>query len=333
MNNSQRIDRLHGARSIAVTGGAGLIGRALVSHLLTSTEWRVTVIDPFADEHMWKQTDRLTVVRELVSNVEAVQRAIAHHDGVVHLAASTRMTPDRDRRRRDIHAGLEPTAVVLDAMRRAGVRNLLFTSSSAVYGDLAYCACTENAGPLLPKSTYGAGKLAAEGWISAASQLDGLDSTILRLGTVVGRGIDRGLIKDVVTGLREHPKTLTVRGDGNQERTYISPGSLAKAMITIWRTGPHEGCDVYNVSGLGTISTREVVLRAASRLGLAAPRIVPGNGPRGWPGDVPVVKLALKKASALGWKPPRSEAAVDEAIAWLARLSLEELKRLRPLSR
>ena len=94
--------------------------------------------------------------------------------------------------------------------------------TGAVYGDLCLeVATSESAGPLMPVSTYAAGKIGSEALISAFAHLYGIKAWIFRFGNVIGARMTHGVIFDFIRNLRNNPDELLIRGDGMQEKNYF----------------------------------------------------------------------------------------------------------------
>lgn len=323
------VDHLKGAK-ILITGGLGFIGGHFARRLLTSDVLHVTIYDSrqrgLPDSLVNLEKDlRLTIVRDDLLNQETLTQHIQGKDFIIHLGANTNMRIGQENPNQDIESGFRATLNVLEAMRHTGVRNLLFSSSSAVYGPLAASAVSENQGPLLPISTYGAAKLTAEAWISSYCHLFELHARIFRFGNVIGNGMDHGLIYDVVEKLSDDPKEISILGDGTQGRSYILVDDCIEAILFVLNhSNLGKECNVFNISGTGVVTTIEVVKIVAEKLGLHDVEIKHHGMERGWSGDVPIVELALDKISALGWTPKPSKLAVLQAAQDLIRNKLNE---------
>jgi UDP-glucose 4-epimerase len=202
---------------------------------------------------------------------------------------------------------------VLEAMRRQYVRRFVFTSSSAVYGR-SEGGLTEDTGPLLPISNYGAMKLASEALISSAAEMFLANAIILRLPNVVGPRASHGLIFDLFSKLREAPPYLEVLGDGRQQKQYLHITELVDAMTFI--SGRcNEGLHLLNIGpdddGITVQQIAEMLLKNA---GTGIPVRYTG-GEQGWPGDVPRFRYSVRKLAKLGWSARMgSVEAVQRAI-------------------
>lgn len=150
---------------VAITGADGFLGRALSARL------------PGA-----RRTDLATL--DVRAPVPAA--AFAGCDAVVHLAALTGVAPSLDRADEYRATNAGGTAAVVAACVAAGVRRLVVTSSSSVYGECPAPA-VEDVAPLRPLSPYGASKVEAEGAVRAAAGT-GLECVVVRPFTVYGPG-------------------------------------------------------------------------------------------------------------------------------------------------
>ncbi len=309
-------------RHIFVTGGLGFIGSYFVRRCLQSDVARVTVYDcrPLTLRSRLEDISdtRLRIVHANLIDTAALNAQLPGHHLVVHLSANTNMQSGQQQPDQDFFNGFQATYNLLEAMRRADVKDLLFASSSAVYGMLAVRGVSESDGPLLPISTYGAGKLSAEGWISAYCHLFNLHAVIYRFGNVVGAKMDHGIIYDVVGKLLRNSRTIDILGNGMQGRTYILADDCVDAMLFVYdKMREQEHCAVVNISGRGVVTSFEIVRIVQRQLGLDNLTIKHQGTSQGWRGDVPVVALDLSKAQSLGWQPPDSHAAVEQAARWL----------------
>ena len=152
-----------------VTGGAGFIGSHLVDALVARGE-AVRVLDnlssgrlEFLEGHAKDQVE--IVVCDLLDQTQ-VRDAMRGIQVVHHLAANPDIRLGIEVTDTDLKQGTLATYNVLEAMRMAGVSNISFSSSSAVYGEAEEMPTSERYGPTLPISLYGASKLASEGLIT-----------------------------------------------------------------------------------------------------------------------------------------------------------------------
>ncbi|HJQ93631.1 MAG TPA: NAD-dependent epimerase/dehydratase family protein, partial [Candidatus Thermoplasmatota archaeon] len=215
------------------------------------------------------------------------------------------------------------TFQVLEAMRRHGVRHLVFTSTSTVYGRATAMPTPEGYGPLLPISVYGACKLACEALVAAYAGTFGFDALLFRFANVVGPRSTHGVTYDFVHKLRKDPATLEILGDGRATKSYVSVTDTVAGMMHAIRHAP-AGAQPYNIGSLDAIPVTRIAEIVAEVLG-AKPRLKFTGGAKdgaGWVGDVKAMSLDVTRLMELGpgWKPRHSsEDAIRIAAQDLAR--------------
>jgi nucleoside-diphosphate-sugar epimerase len=156
---------------ILVTGGAGFIGSHLVDLLMERKDTEVVVLDNLSAGRLenlarWEGNPRFRFIQGDCLWEEDLERAMEGCEVVFHLAANPEVRVGAVDPTIDFNQNLVATHKLLEVMRRKGVRELLFASTSTVYGDAEVLPTPEDA-PLRPISMYGASKLACEALISA----------------------------------------------------------------------------------------------------------------------------------------------------------------------
>ena len=303
-------------QQIVVTGGAGFIGSHLVDRLVAEND--VRVVDDGSNGRADWVPDAAEFVDGDLTDPAVVEAAITPEvDLVVHLAASKLV--DTDAPRRQFEDNSEITYNVLERMDAVGVERLVFTSSSTVYGE-APRPTPEDYAPLEPISVYGATKLAEESLISTYAHSHDLQSWVFRFANIVGPRLRGAVIPDFIEKLRADPGSLTILGDGRQEKSYMHVEECLDAMCYAL----DHADDDHNVFNLGTRTTTSVDRIAgivADEMGVE-PRYEHTGGDRGWTGDVPRMRLSIEKLAGLGWEPEQSS---DDAVRRSTRELLEEL--------
>ncbi len=306
-------------KRVFLTGGAGFIG-SHVADLLVGQGYDVTVYDnlangrrEFIQHHIGKPNFRF--VEADVLEADKLLAAMQGHDLVWHLAANTDIIGGAEQPRRDLRDCVMATFNVMEAMRKAQIQRIIFSSTGAVYGELCHdIATSEAGGPLLPVSTYAAGKIGSEAFISAFCSLYGLRGWIYRFGNVIGARMTHGVIFDFIRKLRENPKELLIKGDGRQEKNYFLVEECIDGMAYGFRTiamTDDKPCDVFN---LGTDSISKVVdiaQMAKEEMNLPDTRVVIEGTKRAWPGDQPRVHITVDRMRKLGWTAKKTS---DQAV-------------------
>jgi UDP-glucose 4-epimerase len=323
---TRRKDRGVG-RAYLVTGGAGFIGGHVVARLLEDPAVdTVVAFDDLSNSDMsWPARlgadPRYRFVRGDVLDTEALIASLRGIERVVHLASSVDMRRGMSDISFDLRQCALATLSVLEAMRRAGCHHIVFSSSSTVYGEPSVVPTPEDCGPYAPISLYGAGKLAAEGLLSAFCHLYGFTAHVFRFGNVVGGGMNHGVIYDFLVKLREDSQTLEVLGDGKQRKNYfLVEDCIAGILHCSERLDA--GYHVVNLGNAGTTTVATIAEIVTGELGLTGTKIRYTGGERGWPGDVPVVEFNLSQAAALGWS---AKTDSDGSVRIAARRLIDEL--------
>ncbi|MGI0053971.1 MAG: SDR family NAD(P)-dependent oxidoreductase [Thermoplasmata archaeon] len=305
-----------GGRAV-VTGGAGAIGSALVRALLARGQ-EVTVLDNLSSgresnlasvaEHPGLHFHRADLLRP-----EEIRDPIRGATELWHLAANADIRRGTEEPSLDLEQGTLATFRVLEEARRAGVDRIRFSSSSVVYGLPDRFPTPEEYGPLLPQSQYAAGKLAAEGLISAFCHCYGMTATIFRFANIIGPGMTHGILFDLLRKLERDPKRLEVLGDGRQAKSYLYTDDCIDGML-LAAAGEAGPVGIYNLGASDQITVREIADKVVRAAGGGA-EIVFTGGSRGWVGDVPRQFLATEKIRRLGWTPRfTSSEAVDRTL-------------------
>jgi UDP-glucose 4-epimerase len=290
-----------------IAGGAGFIGSHFTDRLLSdSTTAAVTLYDNFSSGREWhyqqhQQDSRFRVVRADVKDIESLTAAMRDHDIVIHLASNPDIARAATEPEIDFREGTLLTNNVVEAMRRAGVRTILYASGSGVYGDLGDEEVSEDHGPLVPISTYGASKLAGEALISSYCHMFDFVGRVFRFGNVVGPRQTHGVGFDFLRQLLKDPRKLRILGDGTQSKSYIHVRDVIEAVLLAAKRS-NERYAVYNVA-TDYITVTEIAHLAAECAGLD-PRQVQfeyTGGDRGWKGDVPIVRINTDRIRSLGW--------------------------------
>ena len=309
---------------IIVTGGAGFIGSHLVDLLLDKGH-KVACVDNLYLGRMkniehnmankkfkFYKYDILNFNRLL--DVFKKERC----DAVFHLIANSDISHSLDDTGLDLRLNFLSTCNVLEAMRMTEVKEIIFASTSAIFGETNK-VITEDMGPLVPISFYGASKLAAEAYISAYVHNFAFRAWIIRFPNVVGERATHGILYDFMRKLKRDSRKLEVLGDGRQDKPYLYVGEIVKGMIYVWKNA-REGYNSFNMGTETTIKVSRIADILLEELSLKGKtHISYTGGDRGWIGDVPRYRYSLLKANKLGW---HSRLTSEEAI----RLSVQRLR-------
>jgi UDP-glucose 4-epimerase len=303
-----------------VVGGAGFIGSHLVEALIEAGP--VTAYDNLTiGKREFLQgplaQGRCQLVEGDALDLEKLTAAMRGHEAVFHLAANPEARWGLENTRLDLEQGTIATWNVLDAMRRNGIKRLVFSSSGTVYGDTSE-ACAEMDLGSLPISLYGASKFAGEALISAYAECFGLQAFIYRFGNVVGPRGTHGAALDFLKKLKEHKRELEVLGDGRQAKPYVHVTDCVRGILFGFEHA-NERLNVFNLAPPDFTSVKRIAELCVAASPYKDATIRYTGGERGWPGDVPQSRIKPDKLAALGWRVSRtSEEAVQAAVAALA---------------
>ncbi len=311
-------------RRVFLTGGSGFIGSHIVDRLLADG-YEVTAYDnlsngrrDFIEGHL--SNPRFTFVHADCLDADRVKAAMQGHDLVWHMAANTDIIGSHTQPDRDLKDCVVATFNVVEAMRQLEIKPILFASSGAVYGQLCLEEhVNEAAGPLMPMSTYAAGKIGSEAFISCYCHLYGLRGWMFRFGNVLGSRVTHGVIFDFVRKLRENPKELMILGDGTQEKNYFLTeeciGGMAWSFLNI-PMNEETPCDVFNLGTTTVTRVTKIAEIVIEEMGLKDVEVKIQGTKRAWLGDQPKVHFTVDKINRLGWKCRRSS---DEAVRTAVR--------------
>jgi UDP-glucose 4-epimerase len=302
-----------------VTGGAGFIGSHLVDRLFKDG-YRVTVYDNLAltsgDNIKYNfNKENFNFIKADLLDFDKLKESMKGQEVIWHLGANTDIPTGNKITDLDLRNCTIATRNVLEVMRQLGINKILFTSSACVYGDAPSISLSENYGPLLPISLYGAGKLAGEGLMSAYSHLFGIQAWIFRFANVVGVRMNHGVIFDFIQKLKKNPKELEILGDGKQEKPFFLVEDCIEGMLHAFNNveykDPDKQYDVYNLGCNSFTSVTKIAQIVIEEMGLKDVKFKYTGGKRGWKGDAPIVHFNIDKMKKLGWQPRYTS---DEAV-------------------
>ncbi|HEU5353503.1 MAG TPA: UDP-glucose 4-epimerase GalE [Actinocrinis sp.] len=314
---------------VLVTGGAGYIG-SVVAAVLLENGYRVTVLDDLSTGHRAAVPNGAEFVEGRIHDT-AAKVLDPSFTAVLHFAASSQVGESVAKPEKYWANNVVGTHLLLDAMREAGVRKLVFSSTAAVYGEPEAVPIPETA-RTAPTSPYGATKLAVDHMISAEAAAHGLAAVSLRYFNVAGSYNGFGERHDpeshliplvLKAALGERP-AITLFGtdyptpDGTCVRDYIHVADLAEAhRLALFRLlraregeGEHLICNLGNGRGF---TVREVIDAARRVTGRDIPQVEAERRA----GDPAALVAAAQRAEAeLGWRPRHADLDTMVADAW-----------------
>lgn len=307
-----------------ITGGAGFIGSNLAERLVFS-DAEVIVYDNLSSgkrEFISKleKQDNFRFIKADLLKMETLEEKIkeAEPDVMIHLAANPNVRLGIEQTDLDLKQNLIATYNVLESCRKHDLKDILFSSSSVVYGVPRVRPTPEEYGPLKPISLYGASKLASEGFITAFSHLFGFRYYIYRFANVAGKNYSHGIMIDLINRLKSNKRELTVLGDGRQKKSYIDVGDCIEGMLHVYEKSKGDE-NIYNISTDDQTSVKEIAEMVVDYVAKDAEIKYTGTK-QGWKGDVADTFVSNGKLRKLGWKPKyNSHRAVERTIDMLTR--------------
>lgn len=300
-----------------VTGGAGFIGTHLVRNLL-NRGLEVVVVDNFTLGHQenvdcFEDNSNYKFYNVNIEETEKFCETLKDEkfDIVYHLAANSDIQKGGRMPSVDFNDTFMTTYSVLELMRRNDIKNLFFSSTSAIYGD-KQMLLTEDLGDLKPISYYGGAKYASEGFISSYTFMNDLNTVVFRFPNVIGPNLTHGVIYDFVKKLQNNPNELEILGDGTQTKPYLYVTDLVEA-ITMFTLDIEmkKSVQVYNAGVETATSVTTIADIVCEELGYENVKYNYTGGNIGWKGDVPKFQYDLTKIHNMGWKAKHTS---DESV-------------------
>jgi UDP-glucose 4-epimerase len=216
-----------------VTGGAGFLGVALANRLVRDGH-QVRVIDDLSAGDPARLNERVLFTRGGVTDRPKLWTLLQDVDCVYHLAARVLVSESILYPREYNEVNVGGTVSVMEAMRDAGVRRVVFTSSGAVYGEQALQPVREDQPPN-PQSPYAVSKLAAEYYVRTIGALWGIETVIVRVFNAYGPGQNLPPSHPPVVPRFLHQAlgggSLVIFGGGGQTRDFVYVDDVVEALV------------------------------------------------------------------------------------------------------
>lgn len=312
---------------VIVTGAAGFIGSNLVEKLLQDNHF-VIGLDNFEDfydpkikrKNIQKASGNKNFILAVgdIRNKLFLEKIFISHkiDLVVHLAAKVGVRPSIQSPELYYDINLMGTLTLLEVMKKANVKKIVYASSSSVYGNNKKVPFSEEDSVDNPISPYAATKKAGELLCHTYHHLYDFDIFCLRFFTVYGPRQRPDLAIDKFTRLIMEGKSIPFYGDGSTERdyTYIDDiiDGINKAIKNL------KGYEIFNLGESKTITLSKMVSTLENALGKKAIlERLPFQ-----PGDVNRTYADITKAKIkLGYNPKFTfEDGINNFISWLLKI-------------
>ena len=281
-----------------VTGGAGFIGSHIVDKLLNMGHEVIVIDNEYSDNDNFNWREESQNHKLNICDYEATRHLYDGVDYVFHLAAEARIGPAIANPVNAMNINVLGTCTVLQCAREAGVKKVMYSSTSSAYGlNESPNIETQKNDCLNP---YSVSKAAGEEICKMYTNLYGLPTVIFRYFNVYGERAPRKGQYAPVTGIflrqKEAGETLTIVGDGHQRRDFIYVGDIVNANIMAAISNPDSEAygQVYNV-GTGTnYSIRQIAKMISDDVINIAPR----------PGEARTSLANINKIKkTFGWEP------------------------------
>lgn len=294
-----------------VTGGAGFIGSTLVEALLAGGH-EVVILDNLTTGKRERVPEGVTLIEGTITDYETCKRAFEGADGVFHLAAIPRMPYSIEHPLETNEVNTTGTITVLLAARDAGVKRVVYSSSSSLYGRQDVLPFVETMKPC-PLNPYGLQKLAGEEYARIFAELYGLETVSLRYFNVYGgkfqaAGGSYPLVIALFIDQRLQGKPMTMTGDGEYRRDFTHVTDVVQANILSMQSPKAGHGEALNIGAGHNYSVKEVAALIGGETALIPERA----------GD-PRVTLAdnSKARELIGWVP---QVTLEQGIAELKTL-------------
>ncbi len=291
---------------ILVTGGAGFIG-SHVARLLLDGGYKVTILDNLTSSDKGSIDPKAKLIIGDITDPQKTQAALDNIDAVIHMAGLIIVPQSVKDPIKYCENNVIGTVSLLESMRKANVKRIIFSSSACVYGTPEKLPIKEDA-PVHPDNPYGASKASIETYLQTYNALFGFDSIILRYFNPYGPGENHqpethAIPNFIKATLAKKPIPLYWKGE--QIRDFIYIEDLAQAHIDVLNLSGHQ---IFNVGTETGVKVKDVIDEIFKIVGYRVP--INDLGERA--GDVDANYASSEKlAKAVGW---RANSSLSEGL-------------------
>src|SRR3989344_6031567 len=290
---------------VLVTGGAGFIG-SHVNKLLLDQGHQVTAVDNLSKGHRDSIDSRVNFHQVSLEDQESLKKILPNHDAVIHMASFIEVGESVKKPVEFAENNIVGTVKLLQAMKNAGVKKIIFSSSACVYGKPNKLPIVEDDPLGMQENPYGITKVTMEDFCRLYHTLFGFDVTLLRYFNPYGPGElhtpeTHAIPNFVKAVLNKQPIPLFWKGE--QIRDFIYIDDLAEAhVLALTLTGLH----IYNVGTQTGVKVADVVKKIFELVDYEVP--IDDKGER--KGDVPALVASSQK--------------IQQELGWSAKVNLDE---------
>lgn len=302
-----------------IVGGAGFVGQHLVDDLLSANlNERIVVVDKeqFHDTPLTKKATQLEFIKGDICHKD-IQTKIFSLIGdepsqVWHLAANSDILKSAFEIDLEYQLTLASTVALINASKLLNFSQIIFSSSSAVYGEYKGSVPYRETDMTHPISFYGVAKLASENFLKVFSARTAIPVYIFRFANIVGPRMTHGLLHDLYQNLQRGEESVRVLGDGRQRKTFLHVKDLIVGMKRILSK---EQSGIFNLGpGDEGVTVLEIATKFRDTFSPRSP-IILGSETRGWAGDVPLVLMNCDKAQEITGNFQSSNSAIEKTIS------------------
>jgi dTDP-glucose 4,6-dehydratase len=305
---------------IFVTGGAGFIGSNFIRHVLELKRNfevvnydKLTYAANLANLRVVEENPRYRFVKGDICDASTVEAAMRGCDAVVHFAAESHVDRSIYEPAPVIETNITGTFVLLEMVRRIGIKRFVQVSTDEVYGDLSPEIFATEESPLRPSSPYSSSKAAADLLVLSFVRTYGVPALVTRSSNNYGpfqfpEKFLPLIIKNALFG-----KPLPIYGDGRQQRDWLHVEDNCRGILAVLERG--RVGEIYNLGGRDieenlAMSKRILLAMGKPETLLAFVKDRPGHDRR--------YALNCKKAEEeLGWRPTISlEEGLRQTMKW-----------------
>ncbi len=315
--------------NVLVTGGAGYIGSVVVEMLLQQG-FSVVVVDSLIEGHRSSLPSDIQFFKEDIGDRKTIKKILVDHkiDAVIHMAGETlvskSMTQPEDYFITNVSKGLE----LLEAMREAGTKRIIFSSTAALFGNPEFSPITEEHSTN-PINAYGRSKLMFEQMLEWYEKVHDLTYVCLRYFNAAGATAEHGehhpvethlipIVLQTALGQREYVEIYGTdydTKDGTCVRDYIHIEDLANVHIGALRKMDEIGSQKLNLGNGEGYSVKEVIEAAREVTGHPIPARESGRR-AGDPGTLVATSELTHALIGVTFKYPDIKQIVQAAWAW-----------------
>jgi nucleoside-diphosphate-sugar epimerase len=252
---------------IFVTGGGGFIGSHLIKRLLKNNH-EITIFDNLSNctkEHI-NSLGKVNFVNGDIRDFGLLKKSIRNHEFTIHLAAKTSVYESQENQENVIDVNVNGSENVIKSCIEWNIKNIIFISSAAVYGEGIKDKSLDERSQTKPISAYGKSKLEMENTVNEFSKTSDINSVIFRLFNVYGEGqsdVYAGVIKKFVEKSKQG-NPVTIYGKGDQTRDFIHVNDVVEFIVKAMKKIEGIKGEVFNIGTGKTISIKQLAMEIFS---------------------------------------------------------------------